>query len=358
MGMPAFTEPTPSRWTQEKANSWYQEQPWLMGSNYNPKSSINQLQMWQADTFDPSQIDQELGWAQGLGMNTMRVFLHDLLWKQDPDGFKKRLDTFLTISSKHKIHPMLVLFDSCWDPHPVLGMQHPPIPGVHNSGWVQSPGAEALTDIKEYPRLKSYVEGVIGAFADDPRILAWDVWNEPDNGNTESYAKVEVKNKEALVLNLLPQVFAWARSAHPTQPLTSGVWQGDWSTPAKLSPIQHVQLEESDLISFHNYGWPEEFEQRVSWLQSYHRPIICTEFMARGVGSTFDAILPIAKRRHVGAINWGFVVGKTQTNLPWDSWQKPYVLQEPPVWFHDVLYGDGKPYREQEAKLMRELTGQ
>jgi endo-1,4-beta-mannosidase len=155
----------------------------LVGSNYNPASAINELEMWQADTFDAPRIDKELGWAQDLGMNTMRVFLHDLLWKQDPQGFKKRLDAFLTIANRHKIRPVFVLFDSCWDPHPILGPQHPPIPGVHNSGWVQSPGADALQDAREYPRLKSYIEGVVGAFANDPRILAWDVWNEPNNGN-------------------------------------------------------------------------------------------------------------------------------------------------------------------------------
>jgi hypothetical protein len=69
--------------------------------------------MWQADSFDPKRIDLELGWAEGLGMNTMRVFLHDLLWQQDAEGFKRRLDQFLTIAAKHKIKPMFVLFDSC-----------------------------------------------------------------------------------------------------------------------------------------------------------------------------------------------------------------------------------------------------
>jgi len=172
-----------SRWSEEKANSWYQQQPWLVGSNFIPASAINELEMWQADTFDPQEIDKELGWAQGLGMNTMRVFLHDLLWQQDAAGFRHRIDTFLTIAAKHRIRPVFVLFDSCWDPFPRLGPQHPPIPGVHNSGWVQSPGANALKDAAQYPRLKEYVQGVVAAFANDPRVLAWDVWNEPNNGN-------------------------------------------------------------------------------------------------------------------------------------------------------------------------------
>ncbi|HEU4981700.1 MAG TPA: 1,4-beta-xylanase [Acidobacteriaceae bacterium] len=352
---PAFAQQ--QRWSEEKANAWYAKQPLPVGSNYIPDDAINQLEMWQAATFDPKEIDRELGWAQGLGMNTMRVFLHDLLWEQDPDGFKQRINTFLEIAARHHIRPIFVLFDSCWDPDPKLGPQHPPIPGVHNSGWVQSPGRAALTDPAQYPRLKEYVQGVVGAFANDPRILAWDVWNEPDNTNGSSYGKEEPKNKVELVLHLLPQVFAWARAEHPTQPLTSGIWQGDWSTPQTLSPMARVQINESDIITFHSYSWPEEFEARVHDLQQYHRPIICTEYMARGVGSLFDTILPIAVREHVGAINWGFVKGKTQTNLPWDSWQRPYVLEQPPVWFHDIFYPDGKPYREREVEIIRKATG-
>jgi len=345
------------RWSEEKADAWYQQQPWPVGSNFIPASAINELEMWQAATFDPQEIDRELGWAQGLGMNTMRVFLHDLLWQQDAAGFRQRIDAFLTIAARHKIRPVFVLFDSCWDPFPKLGPQHPPIPGVHNSGWVQSPGAAALQDPAQYSRLKEYVRGVVGAFANDSRILAWDLWNEPDNGNGGAYGAVELKNKAALVLALLPQVFAWARSADPSQPLTSGVWEGDWSSAEKLSATAKVQLEESDVISFHNYSWPEDFEQKVGWLERYHRPIFCTEYMARPMGSTFDSILPIAKKRHVAAINWGLVAGKTQTYLPWDSWQRPYVLEKPAVWFHEVFYPDGKPYREREAQIIRELTG-
>jgi hypothetical protein len=346
-----------SRWSESQANDWYQHQPWLVGSNFLPSNAINELEMWQAETFDPGEIDKELGWAEGIGMNTMRVFLHDLLWQQDSAGFQKRLDTFLEIASRHHIRPVLVLFDSCWDPNPKLGPQHPPIPGVHNSGWVQSPGAKALEDPSQEPRLRAYVEGVVGAFAKDPRVLAWDVWNEPSNTNGGAYGKIEPKDKQERVLSLLPKVFTWARSAHPTQPLTSGLWIGDWSSPEKLDPIGRVQLEQSDVISFHNYSWPEDFEQHVVWLEQYKRPVLCTEFMARPMGSTFDTILPIAKKHNVAAINWGLVAGKSQTYLPWDSWEKPYVLQPPPVWFHEVFHADGTPYREREAELIQQLTG-
>jgi hypothetical protein len=345
------------RWTEQAARDWYGKQPWLVGANYIPATAINELEMWQAETFDPKRIDTELGWAENIGMNTMRVFLHDLLWKQDPDGFKKRIDTFLGIAAKHKIRPMLVLFDSCWDPYPKLGPQRAPKPGVHNSGWVQSPGLETLRDKSQYPRLEAYVKGVVGAFANDKRVLAWDLWNEPDNPNTSSYGKVELANKVTLVEDLLPRTYAWARAAKPSQPLTSGVWKGgDWAIFEKLSPIEKAQLELSDVISFHSYEAPERFEKRIQSLQRYNRPILCTEYMARGNQSTFQGSLPIAKKYNVAMINWGLVAGKTQTFLPWDSWQKPYTDREPKIWFHEVFRTNGQPYKQEEVDFIRKMT--
>jgi len=349
--------PAPHRWAEKSATDWYSRQPWLVGSNYIPASAINELEMWQADTFDTKRIDRELGWAESIGLNTMRVFLHDLPWEQDPKGFKKRIEMFLQIADKHHIKPLFVLFDSCWDPIPHLGKQHDPRPGIHNSGWVQSPGAKALEDSSEYPRLEAYVKGVVGAFAKDRRVLGWDVWNEPDNTNQGSYGELEPKNKVALVLALLPKVFDWARQTHPTQPLTSGVWKGGWSSPEKLDPMEKIQIAMSDLISFHSYDKPEEFGERIAWLQPYNRPILCTEYMARGNGSTFQGSLPIAKKYHVAAINWGLVAGKTQTYLPWDSWKQPYTDREPAEWFHEIFRADGTPYRQDEVDFIRATVG-
>lgn len=344
-----------ARWNTQQANDWYAKQPWLVGANFIPSDAINELEMFQAETFNPKLIDRELGLGESIGMNTMRVFLQDQLWEQDSKGFLERLNVFLGIAAKHHIRPLFVLFDSCWETNPHLGPQHPPIPGVHNSGWVQSPGKERLMDGKIEPQLEAYVEGVVGAFANDERVLAWDIWNEPDNRGGD---KVEDEAaKVARVEELLPKVFAWARSVHPVQPLTSGVWTGNWNDPAKESKTTKIQVAESDVISFHNYGWPEEFEARVLSLKPLGRPLICTEYMARGNGSTFDGSLPVAKKYNVGAINWGLVAGKTQTYYPWDSWQRPYVLMQPTIWFHEVFKQDDTPYRQKEVDLIRELTG-
>ena len=240
----------------------------------------------------------------------------------------------------------------------MAGKQSLPRPGVHNSRWVQSPGARALADSTQTDRLLAYVKHVVRTFNDDKRVLAWDLWNEPDNrGSSAEYAGSDLANKTQVVMALLPKVAEYARAGIPTQPLTTGLWQGDWSSPGKLSPMEKLQLELSDVVSFHSYDPPEEFEKRVKWLQAYNRPILCTEYMARPRGSTLQAILPIARKYKVAAINWGLVAGKTQTWLPWDSWSKPYVDREPEVWFHDLLRADGSVYRPEEAAFLREITG-
>ena len=351
-----------ARWTPAQATAWYAKQGWLTGANYIPADAINQLEMWQAATWNPAQIDKELGWAQAqFGMNTMRVFLHDLAWKEDPAGFRQRMGQFLEIAARHGIKPIFVLFDSCWDPDPKIGPQHPPIPGVHNSGWVQSPSRTDLVNPAEDAHFRAYVEDVIGTFATDNRVLAWDVWNEPDNSGGGSYNGAQLAQEKTRIAELLPQIFSWARAKHPVQPLTSGVWAGgDWSpaNEAKLDSIPRIQLEQSDIISFHNYDWPEQFEQRIAQLKGYGRPIICTEWMARSAGSTADTVLPVGRSANVGMVNWGFVKGKIQTNLPWDSWERPYTLQQPVVWFHDLVQPDGTPYRAREAELFRSLRAQ
>ncbi|HEX2759623.1 MAG TPA: hypothetical protein VHM27_03875 [Rhizomicrobium sp.] len=343
------------RWTPAEANGWYAKQNWLVGSNYIPADAINELEMWQEASFNPREIDKELGWAQGMGITTMRVFLHDMLWSQDAPGFKRRIDQFLAIAARHGIKPLFVLFDSCWDPHPKLGMQHPPIPGVHNSGWVQGPGADAMADPKQTARLEGYVKDIVGSFAGDNRILGWDVWNEPDN--FASQYPDDTKAKIAHVTELLPKVFDWARSANPSQPLTSGVWHdANWDKIDGLNAIEKTQLTQSDVISFHDYNWPERFEARVKELQVYDRPLLCTEYMARGNGSTIDTVLPLGKKLDVGMINWGFVDGKSQTRFPWDSWQKPYVQSQPTIWFHEILRNDGTPYRDREVAIIKAMA--
>ncbi len=355
LSLPPVATAEPGRWSADQAHRWYQGQGWLVGANFIPSNAINQLEMFARETFDPLRINEELRLARLIGLNTVRVFLHDQLWVQDREGFRRRLALFVAIAARHRIKPLFVFFDSCWDPFPKLGPQHPPRPGVHNSGWVQSPGAERLGDLGYRRVLQEYVVGVMNQFRRDKRVLGWDLWNEPDNP-ADAYRNVERKDKLDLVAALLPEVFRWARSVNAVQPLTSGVWDGEWADPGRRSVIAGIQLDNSDVISFHSYADPAGFEARVRELLPWGRPLLCTEFMARTLGSTVEGILPISLRHNVGAYTWGLVAGKTQTYLPWDSWDHPNPAP-PDEWFHDLLHPGGRPYRGTEVRALRQLTG-
>ncbi|MFN2271506.1 MAG: cellulase family glycosylhydrolase [Anaerolineae bacterium] len=347
------------RWTAEKANAWYREQPWLVGCNFTPSTAINQLEMWQAETFDADTINRELGWAAELGFNTARVYLHDLVWQANADGFKQRIDRYLEIAAGHGIKTTFVLFDDCWNPDPKLGKQPDPIPGVHNSGWMQSPGTEVVTNPKNWERLGAYVRGIIGHYGADERILMWDLYNEPGNNFLPGLSLAWPRKAFKLIflflrraafrrhsLALLKEIFAWARAAQPTQPLTTGEWFDDPELNAYL-------LETSDVLTFHNYNDAENLTNHIARLKTHGRPLICTEYMARTRGSRFATHLPIFKREQVGCYNWGLVSGKTQTIYPWGSKKGS---AEPKVWFHDIFRKDGTPYSVEEVELIKNLA--
>ena len=324
-------------WTAEKANAWYDQHSWLTGANYIPANAINQLEMWQADSFDPATIEKELGWAQSIGFNTMRVFLHSVVWKADAEGFKKRMDQFLSIAEKHRIQPMFVFFDDCWNKEPKPGKQPAVKIGIHNSGWMQDPGQPASFDESIYPSLEKYVKDVLTSFAHDKRILLWDLYNEPGNNG---------KGDSSLVL--VTKIFQWARDVNPDQPVSVGLWS--WG----LEKLNAFQLMNSDVITYHDYQDAPEHKKVIEILKASGKPLICTEYMARTRNSRFSNVLPLLKNKKVGAINWGFVEGKTNTIYAWDT---PLADGSQPVeWFHDIFKRDGTPYREDEVNLIRKLN--
>lgn len=330
-------------WSKEKASTWYDKQGWLSGANFIPSNAINQLEMWQADTFDPVTIDRELGWAAAIGMNTMRVFLHHALWETDKEGFKKRINQYLDISHKHKISTMFVFFDDCWNPDFKVGKQPSPKPGVHNSGWLRDPGDLYYKGdtTAVLPKLEEYVKDILSTFKSDERILMWDLYNEPGGSGPYRY------NEKSLFL--LQKIFSWARSVNPSQPVTAGIWD------LKLQALNNFQLENSDIVTYHTYEPLNEHKKLIDSLKQYGRPLICTEYMARTQKSTFQDIMPMLKQENVGAINWGLVSGKTNTIFAWDT-PLPH-LAEPTLWFHDIFRKDGTAYQESELQVIRSLTG-
>ena len=331
------TEPQ-GRWSPEKANAWYARLGPVRGCNYLPRTAVNSTEMWQADTFDANTIDQELAWAARAGYNSVRVFLQYVVWQQDPAGLRGRIDRFLAIAAKHRIGVMLVPFCDCAfaGREPYVGKQDEPVPGVHNSAWVPSPGRKRVTDRAAWPGLETYVKDLVGSFGRDKRVWVWDLYNEPGN------SKMGEKS-----LPLVEASFAWARSASPSQPLTVGPWAHFGSRMSKRF------MELSDVVSFHGYDDVNGLRAKIRICQAYRRPVICTEFLRRGVGNTFAAVLPLFAERRVGWYNWGLVAGRTQTYMPWGS-KKGEPM--PKVWQHDMLHPDGRPFDPAEVELIRKFV--
>lgn len=325
----------PGKWSRDQAVEWGKGAGWIVGCNFTPSTASNQLEMWQAATFDPDTIARELGYARDVGMNAVRVYLHDLVWEQDRAGFLDRIRKFLALADACGIKTVFVLFDDCWNPDPAIGPQKQPEPGVHNSRWVQSPARQVKQDPLLWGRLRDYVTGLIAALRDDDRILMWDLYNEP--GNSDYCAGS---------WPLLYGAFEWARAARPTQPLSVGVW-------AQLGTLNAFQLANSDVVTFHNYEDAASLKAQIGQLKDLGRPIVCTEWMARPT-SVIGTHLPVFRETGVGCMMWGLVAGKTQTIYPWRS---PGGGPEPDPWFHDLLRPDGSPYRPEEVETLRKMTG-
>jgi hypothetical protein len=324
-------------WPIEKANAWYAEHPWINGADFLPSTAINQLEMWQAETFDAATIDKELGWAEKIGFNTMRVYLHSIAWTVDQKGFKSRMNQYLTIANKHKIKTIFVFFDDCWNKKGFAGKQPEPKLGIHNSGWVQDPGDPDSKNTENFPALEKYVKDVMTTFKDDDRVLLWDLYNEPGNSG-----------KLTSSIPLVKSVITWARAVNTSQPISMGIWSWNYH---ELNAIQALN---SDVITYHDYEAPEWHQRVIDMLKSFGRPMICTEYMARSRNSRFANIMPMLKKENIGAINWGLVDGKSNTKYAWDV---PLPDGgEPLEWFHDIFKKDGTPYRQDEIDLIKKMN--
>ncbi len=325
-------------WTKQKAAEWYSTKGWLRGCDFIPSTAINQLEMWQKQTFDTATIDKELGWAQSIGLNCMRVFLHHVAWQEDKQGFKDRMNQYLAIANRHGIVTMFVFFDDCWNETYHAGKQPEPKTGIHNSGWIRDPGKLLYDEPKLVDTLEMYVKDVLTTFKNDKRILLWDLYNEPGNSNYGAKS-----------LPLLEKEFQWGREINPSQPLSAGIWNKDFAE------LNAYQLANSDVITYHDYNPVDVHQKTIDSLRKYGRPLLCTEYMARPRNSTFATVMPVLKKENVAAINWGLVEGKTNTKYAWDT---PMPSGgEPKVWFHEIFRQDGAPYSQQEVSLIKSLTG-
>jgi hypothetical protein len=336
------------RWSEEKANEWYAAQEWPVGCVYMPSNSGTPVEIWAAESFDEKLVDWELGLAQDLGFNVIRLFLCDIVWQEDRAGFMERLEKYVSIANRHGMKLLITFFTNGGTiKNPYTGPQPQPVPGIHNSVWMSSPGRDVVNNPDKWPVIEEYVKCIIGKYKDDPRILAWCLYNEPENTKTFN------------TLPFIEAVYRWAREVNPSQPLTSPIWALPGAGNCNM-PIQAFILANSDVISFHCYGNYENCHKYVTLLKQFNRPILCSEWMARTKGSDYFTILPLFKRNKIGCFSYGLVNGKQQCHYPWNPTDKdgvkiPYT-EEPPVWFHDLFYPDGTPWNPDEVRFIKSMT--
>lgn len=336
-GRCALAQPVSAQWSQARAWAWYNQQPWPCGFNYIPANAINYTAMWDKTSFSPAVIDRELALASQTGFNCLRVVLQYAVWENDPQYFKNTLGKFLALADKHHLKVMPCLFDDCVfndQLDPKIGVQPEPVKGWYAWAWSPSPGHTMVADTTSYPKLERYVKEVMTAFKKDNRLFVWDLYNEPTNGGLGKKS-----------LPLVRRVFRWAREVNPVQPVTIGYWSDN---PALRKLIE----ENADITTFHNYGTAENMREAIAKLQQQQRPMICTEWLNRPNGSVVANILPVLHEQKIGALSWGLVNGKTQTQLPWGH--RPGD-PEPAIWQHDLYRNDLTIYNPTEMGLFKEL---
>ena len=345
------------RWTPKQANEWYNAQPYRAGVNFIPSYAINSIEFWSKESFDINVIDRELKLASSIGFNFVRVFLNDLVWHDDPKGLEERIDKFLECADKYNIAVSFTFFTNGGKNDGKLGKQPEPN-NTHNSGWKKTPSLEILADTSKWDYMKQYVQSISKRYANDRRVVLWDIYNEPGNiksehivGGAKSLTEDDVKRLKQCALKLVKESAEWARECNPLQPITFGVYEPDSSPHGKM--FNKTQYEESDVISYHTYSPLRTHINLVKEMRKYDRPIMCLEWMARHLGSTFNPILKYLKEERIWSCSFGLVAGKMQTWIPW-----PRIAKDTPnsnIWFHDIFKPDGTPWDPTEVEYIKNV---
>ena len=169
------------RWSEKQAADWYRQQPWLVGANYTPRapstswrcgrprpsiqtrstrSSAGRRHRHEHDARLPARSALAAG-RRGLHEAARRVPAHRREAQDQTDARAVRLrlgSVAATGQAARRRNPACTTLAGC-----------------------RARARRRCRTRRSSPRLEAYVKGVVGAFANDPRMLAWDIWNEPDN---------------------------------------------------------------------------------------------------------------------------------------------------------------------------------
>ena len=350
------------RWREKQAWEWYNSRPWIRGCNYMSASCANRIDQWQGLHFDEylEETEKELSLMRDLGFNSVRLILEYVVWEKEHDEFLKRFERYIALLDKYGISCTIVLANDCMPPKtelwkmPDVGEQHYDW-GYHGGrkhsqhGRHNCPAPHYYFDDEALcEKYFEMVKEIVTIYKDDPRILMWDLFNEPGNSN-----------REGITMPYLVRMFETVRKINPSQPLTVAAW---WFDPKDFhtSELNQYALENSDIITYHNYSTYEEHIRVIKHLKSYNRPIINTEWLARCTGNTVFDNFPLFYLENIGCYNWGFVAGKYQTYEPYEGhWQWYNDDKNAPIdftkWFHDLYRPSHKPYDPKETELIRKF---
>ncbi len=347
------------QWTREEAWAWYDSRTWLRGCNFMPSDCCNRIDQWQEFGFEERMetTRRELALAASIGFNTVRMILEFEVWDKEHDGFLKRLDRVLEVCFENGITAMLVLANDCSVPKslytpPHLGEQHVDV-GYHGGRKVsphKSYGGEdtrfhILDDPDIRPRYYEMVREIVTLYAHDPRVIVWNIFNEPGNGRgSESLPYME-------------RFFEICREIGPDQPLCADVW-GAMKDGRAPTEIQQRALELSDVVSYHCYSPLEGQISMIEQLRRWGRPAFCTEWLHRICRNTVEDAIPLYYLEKIGCYNWGFVAGKYQTYEPWETiWQQVEAGKgdrfDLTKWQHDLMRPSLRPYDPKEIELIK-----
>jgi hypothetical protein len=291
---------------------------WVKGAVFVPTSAVNEAQQW--DEYDPVINDRELHYAAIYGLNCVRVYLHYDIYLKKKAALLADIEDFLTRAGKYGIKTEFVFFDDCWN-QPDPGMlapdyQYPaPIPGVHNSRWLVSPGEQVRRHYAENrEHLKAYVQDIVNAHKHDPRIAFWETYNEP--------------NHSAETRRLLQDAYAWVHETGTTIPVTA--------TGREFAGEPY-----SDFGSWHEYG---------GYRYTGATNLLCTECMNRE-GQTIPGVVEHFKDQ-TGFIFWEFGIGRDNCRFAWKNDRTHPRPDETPTPFHGVVYPDGHPWSVDDVKAL------
>jgi len=346
-------------WSKERANEWYNARPWIRGCNFMGSDCANRIDQWQEEGFEErlAVADTELELVAKTGFNSVRIIPEFFVWKHQHDGFMDRFERYIATAAKHGISCMIVFGNDCMPPKEEalrrlhLGKQNVDW-GYHGGRKVSQHGAQPgpgyhLLDEPELAKEHyEWVREIVTKYKDDERVIMWDVFNEPGNSNRKNLSMPHLK-----------EFFRIIREINPIQPLTVGIWNTSKGLGG-ISEIERYALENSDIISFHNYGSYIENVKLIKELKTFGRPIINTEWLARCLDNNVQEIFPLFYLENIGCYNWGFVAGKYQTYEPWNSvWEQyeenPDMKWDFTKWFHDLYRPNLRPYDPKEIELIK-----